>query len=256
MKASFNKYAESDLIPIRIEEKFVFPHSKHFKTMDALDEQLAQLKLMTSRALSPKNTSTPGSALNSGDSVSIGGSDVGLMPIHHQQQASGTLSKKIGPAVPPKPLKKSQVAGEIAQSSEPIRKQNAYSNMKMTLDNSIILDQQLEALEHHKKQLEKRAASVGRDSVASGPASLEKDPNIGASPSGGGYHVYTNVDHLSSGGGKPAIGANPDAVVYSNIRYQVQQPSNSEEINAVSRVTQNQIVYSNVGFGKSSSLVF
>lgn len=249
MKASFNKYPESDLIPIRIGEKFVFPHSKHFKTMDALDEQLAQLKLMTSRALSPKNTSTSGSALNSGDSVSIGGSDVGLMPIHHQQQASGTLSKKIGPAVPPKPLKKSQVAGEIAQSSEPIRKQNAYSNMKMTLDNSIILDQQLEALEHHKKQLEKRAASVGRDSVASGPASLEKDPNIGASPSGG-YHVYTNVDHLSSGGGKPAIGANPDAVVYSNIRYQVQQPSNSEEINAASRVTQNQIVYSNVGFGE------
>ncbi|KAM7341346.1 lipoma-preferred partner zyxin isoform 2-T2 [Cochliomyia hominivorax] len=184
--------------------------------MDELEEQLRQLSIINSQL----------SFTDANKELSIDGNNIDVAKLvnsieektNSYQDNQGSLknrliygrdlsgSKKVGPLVPPKPLKKSPNLPEIPQSSlvkqtcEPLyaqrlqslevsnydssseiskqplllRKQNPFSlrddecslnspgslalksRRKVTLDNPAILEQQLEALEHHKKQLEKR----------------------------------------------------------------------------------------------------
>lgn len=207
--------------------------------MDALDEQLAQLKLINSRSLSPKAAAP-------------------LPP--------GQNLKKVGPAVPPKPLKKNtpQVpqSSVVKQSCEPLyskrlqadsivssskqltsgaprKPQHVYSNMKLTLDNTVILDQQLEALEYHKKQLEKRAAATNckmPSSYANGDDEGCRSADSRITPN---FHVYSNMSPGTTKQQQQLSLSEPD-VVYSNILHQ------SNECDA------KDLVYSNVGFNNQS----
>lgn len=118
--------------------------------------------------------------------------------------------------------------------------QPIYSNMKMTLDNSSILDAQLEALEHHKKQLERKgllpAPGSGGGGFVNGAGSgvggrYTPGPEPPAKPTS---HVYSNVAPLAASRDKE-----PD-VVYSNIMH------NSS---SVPQRGTSDLVYSNVTFG-------
>lgn len=141
--------------------------------MDPLNEQLAKLRLINNCPLSPKlGSSAP----------SISPSKFKEIPSSEKSPINEVSPKKIGPAIPPKPNKKNnfqlpesdasnknlniKTGPSNAMASEPSismlqRKQSSfvdhhiYSN-KVTLDNPDILEQQLEALEHHKKQLQKK----------------------------------------------------------------------------------------------------
>lgn len=92
-------------------------------------------------------------------------------------------------------------------------KQSHYSNMEMTLDNPAILNQQLEALEHHKKQLEMKGMLPVSSSSSSSPLSTKYSNNVKSaiekfqnpnetsnnidSPSAK-MHVYSNTSVLKS----------------------------------------------------------
>ncbi|XP_037945120.1 LIM domain-containing protein C4F6.12-like isoform X1 [Teleopsis dalmanni] len=112
--------------------------------------------------------------------------------------------RKVGPLVPPKPYKFTQILPQVPQSSlvkqscEPLYSQrlrvmnydnkqpceafglkpsqtllpqpilqrkhlNVNQNCKVTLDNPLVLEQQLEALAHHKKQLEKKGLLLQKE---------------------------------------------------------------------------------------------
>lgn len=212
--------------------------------MDALDEQLAQLRLLNSRPLSPRNNN-----INS---------------IY-------SSPKKIGPAVPPKPFKKSpdespspeklplvpqstvvkqhceplysrrldqnvSTAPPLLHRKHPSYQQQAhlYSNIKMTLDNPSILDQQLEALAHHKKQLEKKGLLINSPPVA---ASIPKLSSASFANRGSiDGHLYSNLPTPPL----PPMPQNSD-VVYSNIVHPEDLlPSPPTAVNTNSNYFQNQ----------------
>ncbi|XP_055686117.1 lipoma-preferred partner homolog isoform X2 [Lutzomyia longipalpis] len=117
--------------------------------------------------------------------------------------------KRVGPPIPPKPKHpnpNSIVAegGGNRQGVQPI-----YDNVSQinTLDNSLVLEQQLAALEHHKQSLE--AQKYRTVTPSPGP---EKPSAVAARTADGGL-VYSNIVHTRSGSGRE------EKNVYSNIPY-------------------------------------
>lgn len=125
--------------------------------------------------------------------------------------------KKVGPLVPPKPYKKKQDYSEVStdiiteQVCEPHYSKQLHgttnvlhkSSQSTTLDNPLVLDQQLAALAHHKRQLEKKGIALKQPkqrndeqlsdvlhSPKSSPCSLESED----SP----YNIILKNGHIPS----------------------------------------------------------
>uniref|UniRef100_A0A1I8PPB1 LIM zinc-binding domain-containing protein n=1 Tax=Stomoxys calcitrans TaxID=35570 RepID=A0A1I8PPB1_STOCA len=200
--------------------------------MDDLDEQLKQLNLINGRlSLSVANKDS-----------SLDGHHVGVAKLvnnieeRNNPQFNNTSNKKVGqpPLVPPKPLKKvhnfseNQGAGVYESSSDAgvfpkpllLRKQSSTSSImtgsgvsplisssKVTLDNPAILEQQLEALEHHKKQLEKRGKmNSHKDSNAVPKSKLSTIPKLSSTS------LLTDVSI------KPQLSLDNASATYANMR--------------------------------------
>ncbi|XP_055383928.1 paxillin-B-like isoform X2 [Condylostylus longicornis] len=87
---------------------------------------------------------------------------------------------------------------------------HVYSNIKMTLDNPAILDQQLEALEHHKKQLEKRGLLT----------SANKLPTIGPKLSSASY---INGELVAAARSSPSVKMMAAKIIENQQKHQQQE---------------------------------
>ncbi|XP_055922358.1 zyxin isoform X2 [Eupeodes corollae] len=272
--------------------------------MDPLDEQLAKLRLINNYPLSPRVYSSASPKVFNDSSAANPPPIIGKVPLNEvSPKKVGPAvppkpNKKINfqfPEVPQsmvvkqtcEPLysKRLQSDATIKNSIKvdtksaigaglpiplPQRKpthfsnHHIYSNNKVTLDNPDILDQQLEALEHHKKQLQKKgllqknkiqaksssASFLNESPIGSSSGDLCLLKNNNAVPSSSKSYMYSNL--------KPTTGAvgclsevrrknNDGLKVYSNI-------SHTKQINAFGAAPEdnlpagNNFIYSNVNF--------
>ncbi|XP_075159440.1 lipoma-preferred partner zyxin [Haematobia irritans] len=200
--------------------------------MDDLDEQLKQLNLINGRlSLSVSNKEDPLQSHHVGGVAKL----VNNIEERSNPQYSFTSNKKVGPPmVPPKPHKKAQHFSESLDNGvyestsvaegfpKPLllRKQSSTSSTmggtgispliassKVTLDNPAILEQQLEALEHHKKQLEKR----GKISSQNDTSTLTKS-KLSTIPKLSSTSLLTDVDI------KPQLSLDSSCATYANMR--------------------------------------
>ncbi|XP_055857914.1 lipoma-preferred partner homolog isoform X3 [Episyrphus balteatus] len=141
-----------------------------------------------------------------------------------------------------------------------------YSNNKVTLDNPDILDQQLEALEHHKRQLQKKGLLQKNKVVVpklSSASFLNDSSSNGSDVTCAKSYMYSNIKPSRGGGG---IGGgelcssssssidirrkeNDPLNVYSNINHKQQaQAFGAVAGNDNLTTATNNFIYSNVNF--------
>lgn len=201
--------------------------------MDDLDEQLKQLNLINGRL---------SVAVANKEGHHVGGVAKLVSNIEERNSSThniyNTANKKTGPIVPPKPHKKLQNYSESLDGGyeatsigvggggfpkQPLllRKQNSTSSVmsgpgisplisssKVTLDNPAILEQQLEALEHHKKQLEKRGKINQSDTNAVPQSKFSTIPKL------------SSTSLLSDASLKPQLSLdNSSCATYANMRH-------------------------------------
>ncbi|XP_017463611.1 PREDICTED: uncharacterized protein LOC108357005 isoform X2 [Rhagoletis zephyria] len=145
--------------------------------MDPPEEQFATLSL-NERVLVTSNASKlvkelPGGSANEIISQIDNGDIAEIAPNMISIATCTKSSKKVGPTVPAKPFRKKQDSPEsltvenytkqnmsstipILQRKHPVSTLHKTSTNNVTLDNPVVLEQQLEALTHHKRQLEKK----------------------------------------------------------------------------------------------------
>ncbi|XP_037024287.1 lipoma-preferred partner homolog isoform X2 [Bradysia coprophila] len=217
--------------------------------MDDLEKQLQQLQMLNNRDLSPK-------------------------------PSQGLLLKKVAPEIPPKPKKNQKNQSQSPSSStspiicEPSYSQilqahspaatihnNDYINMKLTLDNPAVLEQKLEALEHHKRVLEnqqQRRLQLQQKGEQPGYGSNSNSYRRADGPVSNGSKIYENQSRLYENmkSNEPTYGSlnksipsnNHDkradgGLVYSNIMH-----GNSNGRNGSANKTDTRNPYSNMTY--------
>ncbi|XP_005175415.1 lipoma-preferred partner [Musca domestica] len=203
--------------------------------MDDLDEQLKQLSLINGR-LSVAVANNEATPENRHIGVAKLVSNIEERNNLSSTQIYNTTNKKVGPPlVPPKPHKKpttflenqdenhyetTTVGAGFAKQPLLLRKQSSTSSIisppgvppllsspKVTLDNPAILEQQLEALEHHKKQLEKMGKITNRnDSATVSKSKLSTIPKL------------SSTSLLSDVTIKPQLSLDGSSATYANMR--------------------------------------
>ncbi|XP_053968242.1 uncharacterized protein LOC128869672 isoform X4 [Anastrepha ludens] len=173
--------------------------------MDLSEEQVTTLNLKERSPVTPNEKNFVGglessnenkSKMDKGGIAEIDSKIIDLAPCSKSP-------KRIGPTVPPKPYKKKPDYPEsltaLFQRKYPVNTLHKISPNNVTLDNPVLLEQQLEALAHHKRQLEKRGVfSQPQSHNEKSPSDISDFPNLM-------FHSQA-IDDCKSG------------VIYSNVR--------------------------------------